>query len=83
MKLNSGSPVKILHNQGGKVLNFNKISQNETAIDELLSNDSPNVSVANKPLQGFGDYDKHIDENAYSGQLFLKTKTERLKEHWG
>jgi|TARA_B110000285_G_C15118245_1_gene615451 hypothetical protein len=36
-----------------------------------------------QPLQGFGEYDKGLDESAYSGQLYLKTKTERLKEHWG
>lgn len=63
-------------------MNYNKI-QNDTADEQLFANDSPNVPVPNKPIQGFGDYEKHIDENAFSGQLFLKTKTERLKEHWG
>ena len=69
MKLNSGSPVKLVHNRGQKTLNYNKIIQSEAGgMDEqLLANDSPNPQTANKPLQGFGDYDKHIDENAYQG----------------
>ena len=82
LKLNSGSPVKLVQSRGQKTLNYNKI-QNDTADEQLFANDSPNVPVPNKPIQGFGDYEKHIDENAFSGQLFLKTKTERLKEHWG
>ena len=31
---------------------------------------------------GFGDYDKHEEENMFEGQCFLKTKTDRYKEHW-
>ena len=33
-------------------------------------------------MQGFGDYEQHTDEKRYEGQCYLKTKTDRYKEHW-
>ena len=33
------------------------------------------------PLMGFGDIKQH-EENVFEGQCFLKTKTDRYKEHW-
>ena len=35
-----------------------------------------------EPLQGFGDYEQHTDDKKVEGQCFLKTKTDRYKEHW-
>ena len=43
------------------------------------SGDLPDVD---EPLQGFGDYEKHTEETRFEGQCFLKTKTDRYKEHW-
>ena len=78
-----GSPVKMIK---GQHLNINGHLP-ETI---LINDPSPETKdglgaglVPMQPLQGFGEYDKGLDETAYSGQLYLKTKTERLKEHWG
>jgi hypothetical protein len=36
-----------------------------------------------KPLQGFGDYKKHITNPVImDGVCLLKTKTDRYKQHW-
>lgn len=34
-----------------------------------------------KPLQRFGDYENQ-EEKVFEGQCYLKTKTDRYKEHW-
>jgi hypothetical protein len=34
-----------------------------------------------EPLQGFGEYDAN-EGQTFEGQCFLKTKTDRYKEHW-
>lgn len=73
----------------GQHLNINALAPETILINDPSPETVPldggrNDNVMSmQPLQGFGEYDKGLDESAYSGQLYLKTKTERLKEHWG
>lgn len=46
------------------------------------SDDSPGISQQIiEPLQGFGEIQAHQDR-VFEGQCYLKTKTDRYKEHW-
>lgn len=39
------------------------------------------METANTPIQGFGDYELH-EEKCFEGLCYLKTKTDRYKDHW-
>lgn len=47
-----------------------------SAYGEQSSSEQPIV-----PIEGFGDVQQH-EENIFEGQCWLKTKTDRYKEHW-
>jgi len=44
--------------------------------------DSPNIQNNNPIVQRFGEQTETLEEQLYEGQCFLKTKTDRYKEHW-
>lgn len=44
--------------------------------------DSPNINNGNPIVQRFGEQIVNEEEQVYEGQCFLKTKTDRYKEHW-
>ena len=57
---------------------------NMTTTDGFATNqaqDEGDIQDSIEPLQGFGDYESH-EEKQFEGQCYLKTKTDRYKEHW-
>jgi hypothetical protein len=60
-------------------------SMNNTTTDGFGTNKASEETIEGQesiePLQGFGDYEAH-NENCFESQCYLKTKTDRYKEHW-
>jgi len=75
------SPTDIIGGGNHKILNKTMINMNsEKGIYNLnQKDDSPQQII--EPLQGFGEIQAHQDR-VFEGQCYLKTKTDRYKEHW-
>ena len=58
-------------------MNYGSFNMMEGMCDDTNSNGQQTI----EPIQGFGNIEEHQD-NVFEGQCFLKTKTDRYKEHW-
>lgn len=71
-----GSPVE--NSIGIMSASFVTQEEEKHRDDASVSNDTSNVTA---PLQGFGEIEAHMDAIS-EGTCYLKTKTDRYKEHW-
>jgi serine/threonine protein kinase len=64
------------------MFNYNPHQDNDNSENSSYYGDSQHGSpVQSQVLQGFGQIEQH-EESIFEGQCYLKTKTDRYKEHW-
>ena len=60
---------------------FSPINKDKTIGVRIgIKTNSIDLTESQQPLQGFGDFEQ--EDQTFEGQCFLKTKTDRYKEHW-